>query len=129
MGTGPSKESGMTIYQYATDGMLYHASQVTVDEGGRWHAKPGAQCGLIAREDEFGQTPELTDTAAALLKAWNAGKPPTPAPAAAAAPDDPATYATKVVTPAVPTPDVLTKEAHAEPLPRAWDGGGRERGK
>lgn len=104
----------MNTYGYAVDGMMYHASQVTVDEGGRWHPKPGAQCGLIAREDEFGQTPEITDAAAALLKAWRAGKPPTPAPAAAAAPDDPATYATKVVTPQAPSPTTYGTKADDE---------------
>lgn len=93
-------------YGYGTDGMFYHASQVTVDANGRWVPRPGAHPGQIAKPTEFGEMPEIPEAAAAMLKAWNAGQP---AAEAEDAEPSPATYDTKVVTPAAPAPTYSTK--------------------
>lgn len=95
-------------YGFATDGMFYHVSQVTVDERGRWVPRPGAHPGQIAKPTEFGEMPEIPEAAAAMLKAWNAGQP-----AAEAEEPLPTTYDTKVVTPAAAAADVLTKDEAA----------------
>lgn len=101
----------MNEYGYAIDGMLYHVSQAPQDEHGRRVPRPGAQCGYILKASEFGEMPELTPEAQALVDMWRAEQGVTVGTEelTPATPTHVATYGTKVMTAEPPPTDILTK--------------------
>lgn len=113
----------MTEYGYAIDGMLYHISQAPMDERGRRVPLPGAQYGYILKASEFGEMPELTPEAQALVEMWRArqGTAVESAEMTPATPTHVATYHTKVAVPETPAADLRTKVEEAadddEPAP------------